>query len=229
VPGVEVREVVPADSLAPPAAVDSIARDAVDAVRARLARVVATIAEAMPKGPGDQYAVGNLIADAQRAATRADVAIMNNGGIRTGLRAGPATFGALFELQPFGNTLYVLTVRGRDLRAQLEWMVRGAAPPWHVSGLAVTYDPARPVGRRVLSATLADGTPLDDDRSYTVACNDFLVPGGEGFALAQHAAAVTPTDIVDLDALVRYLGSRPQPVRAPGEVRLRPRAAEESK
>jgi 2',3'-cyclic-nucleotide 2'-phosphodiesterase (5'-nucleotidase family) len=229
-PRVEVREVVPADSLPPPPAIDSIVRGAVGAVQARLSRLVAEVADPLPKGPREQYALGNLIADAQRAAARADVAIMNNGGIRGGIRPGPATVGALFEVQPFGNTLVVLEVRGRDLRAELERMVSRGAPTWHVSGLTAAYDLARPAGSRVLSVTLADGTPLADDRIYTVACNDFLVPGGDGFALAQHALRVTPTDIVDLDALTRHLGALPQPVRArAGEVRLRSKGAEPSK
>ena len=68
-------------------------------------RVVARLADSLPKlSEQGQYPLGNLIADAQRAAARADIAIMNNGGIRgTGLPAGEVTYRHLYELQPFGN------------------------------------------------------------------------------------------------------------------------------
>jgi 2',3'-cyclic-nucleotide 2'-phosphodiesterase (5'-nucleotidase family) len=147
---------------------------------------------------------------------------MNNGGIRAGLAAGTATFGALFELQPFANTLYVLTVRGADLRTHLARMVVRDRPRWHVSGLTVTFDSARTGDARLVAVTLADGTPLADDRLYSVALNDFLVTGGDGLQLAERAASVRPTSLVDLDVLVGYLGQLAQPVRAPAEERIRP-------
>jgi 5'-nucleotidase len=196
-------------------------------VRARTSRRVAEIAEALPRESDEQYALGNLVADAQRWATRADVAIMNNGGIRAGLAAGTATFGTLFEIQPFGNTLYTLTVRGADLRTHLARMVGRDRPRWHVSGLTVTYDSARAGAARLVAVTMPDGTPLADDRLYSVALNDFLVTGGDGLQLAERAASVRPTNLVDLDVFVGYLGQLPQPVRAPAEERIRSvRAAE---
>jgi len=63
-----------------------------------------------------QSPIGNLIADAQRAATGTDVAVMNNGGIRADLEAGEVTYGQLFEVQPFDNTLVRVTMVGSDLR-----------------------------------------------------------------------------------------------------------------
>ena len=104
-------------------------------VAARVNQPVGTIGSAMRR-EGNQYALGNLIADAERAAGHADVAVMNNGGIRADLPAGPATYGTLFEVQPFGNVLYRVTVRGDDLRRYLERIVGGREPRVHVSGVA---------------------------------------------------------------------------------------------
>jgi 5'-nucleotidase len=170
---------------------------------------------------GDQYPLGNLIADAQRWAGKGDVAIMNNGGIRTDLRAGDATYGSLFELQPFGNTLYSLTMTGAQLRGLLETML-SKPPNDHVSGLTIRYDPSRPAGSRVVSVTMADGTPLSDSRTYNVIMNDFLATGGEGYNAAGRATVSKPLDIVDLDALIDYLKSLPAPITAPTEVRIQP-------
>ena len=221
----EVREVSGAGDDAPEA-VRALVRRATAAVADRVARPVAEVADAMRRGPGEQYALGNLLADAQRWAGRGDVAVINNGGIRADLRAGPATYGTLFEVQPFANVLFRVTARGRDLRAYLEQLVARDRPRAHVSGVALDYDLSRPAGRRITRVALgggvpADGAPIVDDRLYTVILNDFLVTGGDGLGLAGRAASVTPLNIVDLDALMGYLRQLPQPVRAPAAVRLR--------
>jgi 2',3'-cyclic-nucleotide 2'-phosphodiesterase (5'-nucleotidase family) len=220
----QVRDVVADSGTRAPAAVETIVRRALAAVETRVNRPVASIADPMPRR-APQYALGNLIADAQRWAGKGDVAVMNNGGIRADLRAGQATYGSLFEIQPFGNTLYRVTVRGRDLRAYLDRLVRRDQPNVHVSGVTVRYDSTRAAGSRIVSATLDGGRAIDDARVYSVILSDFLVTGGDGLGLAGSAISTTPLNIVDLDALVGYLRSLPGPVRAPSEVRLRPASA----
>ena len=97
-----------------------------------------------------------------RDAGQGDVAVMNNGGIRTGLAAGVATYGSLFELQPFGNTLYRITVTGAALRDYLERVVyRRGQPSVHVSGLTIVYDSTAGEGSRLRSVTMANGAALD--------------------------------------------------------------------
>jgi 5'-nucleotidase len=216
----QVRE-IGADTLQPVPAIDSIVRRAVARVAPLVARHVATIPATMPRD-GHQYALGNLIADAQRWAGKGDVAIMNNGGIRTELRAGDATYGTLFEIQPFGNVLYSLTMTGAQLRGLLEAMLSGNAVDDHVSGLTIKYDPSKPKGSRLVSATMAEGTPLSDAKTYNVIVNDFLATGGEGYNAGGRASASKPTNIVDLDALIDYLKQLPEPIVAPTGARIAP-------
>jgi 2',3'-cyclic-nucleotide 2'-phosphodiesterase (5'-nucleotidase family) len=216
----EVRELA-ADSLKPLASIDSIVQRAAARVAPLVNRRVATIASPLLR-EGRQYPLGNLIADAQRWAGKGDVAIMNNGGIRTDLRAGEATYGSLFEVQPFGNTLYSLTMTGAQLRGLLEAMLGKSAVNDHVSGLTIRYDPARPSGSRIVSVTMADGAPLSESASYNVILNDFLATGGEGYNAAGRATASRPLNIVDLDALIDYLRSLPAPITAPNEIRIAP-------
>jgi 5'-nucleotidase len=121
-------------------------------------------------------------------------------------------------VQPFANTLYKVTVSGAQLRAYLERLVE-PRPSVHVSGVTITYDSAAAAGSRILSATVA-GRAIRDDRTYTVVMNDFMVTGGDGLALARGARAV-PLNLVDLDVLIDYARSRPQPVAAPDDVRIR--------
>ncbi|MDP9205130.1 MAG: 5'-nucleotidase C-terminal domain-containing protein [Gemmatimonadota bacterium] len=216
----QVRELA-ADTIKPLASIDSIVRKAVARVASLVNRQVATIPVTLAR-QGSQYPLGNLIADAQRWAAKGDVAIMNNGGIRTELRAGDATYGSLFEIQPFGNILYSLTMTGAQLRGLLEAMLGKSELDDHVSGITIKYDPSRPKGSRLVSVTFADGAPLSDSRTYNVILNDFLATGGEGYNAGVRASTSRPTNIVDLDALIDYLQSMPSPIAAPSEVRIAP-------
>ncbi|MEJ7812037.1 MAG: 5'-nucleotidase C-terminal domain-containing protein [Gemmatimonadaceae bacterium] len=217
---ITVRDVV-TDSLPPDPAVDSIARRAASDVAGQVNQPVAQIAAAMQK-EGDEYALGNLIADAQRWAGKADFAVMNNGGIRTGLAAGQATYGSLFEIQPFGNVLHRLSVRGSDVRAYMERLLeeRGEQPRYHFAGLRIAYDPTAPAGQRLRALTREDGTAIDGARTYSIILNDFLSTGGAGLDLARRAAKDETIDATDLDALMAYLRFLPQPVRAPAMERV---------
>jgi len=214
----QVRELV-ADTIQPVPAIDSIVRKAVARVAPLVSRHVATIPATLAR-QGPQYPLGNLIADAQRWAGKGDVAIMNNGGIRTELRAGDATYGSLLEIQPFGNTLYSLTMTGSQLRGLLEAMLAKKSVDDHVSGLTIKYDPSRPKGSRMVSVTMADGTPLSDTKTYNVIVNDFLATGGEGYNAGGRASVSKPLNIVDLDALIDYLKTLPSPIAAPTEARI---------
>jgi 2',3'-cyclic-nucleotide 2'-phosphodiesterase (5'-nucleotidase family) len=216
----DVRELA-TDTIKPLIAIDSIVREAVARVAPLVNRRIVTIPMTLAR-QGPQYPLGNLIADAQRWAGKGDVAIMNNGGIRTELRAGDATYGSLFEIQPFGNTLYSLTMTGAQLRGLLEAMLGKSPVNDHVSGLMIRYDPAREKGSRVVSVTTADGSPLSDSRMYNVILNDFLATGGEGYNASGRATASRPLNIVDLDALIDYLRTLPPPITAPTEVRIAP-------
>ena len=219
----EVRSIL-SDSLPPDQVVARIVTEAVDRVAPLVNRRIATIAEQLERNE-PQYPLGNLIADAMRDAGQGDVAVMNNGGIRTGLRAGAVTYGDLFEVAPFGNVLYRITAGGTALRAYLERLVARPDARVHVSGLTMTYDSTAAVGNRVRRVTMANGSPLDTSAQYRVILNDFMALGGEGLGFTTGASRTEPLSIVDLDALIAYLRKQPQPVRAPAEVRIVSRKA----
>ena len=135
-----------------------------------------------------EAAIGNLIADALRESTKADVAITNGGGIR-----GDRTYAAgttltrkdvLTEL-PFGNVTVTMDITGADLRTALEEGVSlvedvaGRFP--HVSGMTFVFDARRPRGSRVLDAKVG-GKPLDPGAIYRLATNEYMMAGGDGYA-----------------------------------------------
>jgi 2',3'-cyclic-nucleotide 2'-phosphodiesterase/3'-nucleotidase len=210
-PQLALRNVRP-DSIAPNAEAAALIERATAPVRERFARVVAHLAEPIRRGTNGS--LGELIADAQRAAARGDVAVMNSGGVRTDLKAGPITENDIFQMQPFGNVLVRIRLRGADLRAYLERVLERSSR-LHLSGVTAVYDTSQVRGRRLTRATMADGRPLDDGGQYVLVLSDFLAGGGDGLNVQERALAVEQTEIVDRDAFVAYVRSLPQPVRAP--------------
>ena len=180
-------------------------------------RVIAELPTALRK-QGGEYALGHLIADAQRAAGDAQVAIMNNGGIRTDLEAGDLTWGELYQLQPFANRLVRVRLTGEQLKQVIEHIVQGRTPGMHVSGILVDYDSLGTAGSKVQRMALADGTAIEPQKTYTVIVNDFLAGGGDGLTILQQAPQ-TDLGIVDLDALIDYVQRKPLVI--PNEDRLR--------
>ena len=136
---------------------------------------------------GGEAAIGNLIADAMRTTTGADVALTNGGGIRANKIYEPGTVLTRRDIQselPFGNITVVLQVTGGDIVAALEnglsQIEEGAGRFPHVSGLSVVYDPGKPAGERVVAVN-RDGAPLDLDAIFTLATNDYMGNGGDGY------------------------------------------------
>jgi len=172
-----------------------------------------------PAAPGpatEETQLGNFIADAQLFATRdagAQIAFMNNSGIRgAGLEPaadGTITFGSIYAVQPFGNTLVTKTFTGAQLRALLEQQfdddgfVQTFSPS---EGFALVYDMSRPVGSRIVSVTL-DGKPIDPLADYRVTMNSFLAAGGDSFTVFKDGTDVV-TGPVDLDAIEAYLAGK---------------------
>jgi 5'-nucleotidase / UDP-sugar diphosphatase len=133
---------------------------------------------------------GDFLTDAMLAATpQADVALFNGGGMRTGLPAGDITIGDVLTALPFGNTLATVQVTGADLRAALANGVAragyGAFP--QVAGMRYRWSPAAPADRRLGQVDIRrkDGSfaPLDPNRLYTLATNNFVRTGGDGYVV----------------------------------------------
>ncbi|WP_284164352.1 bifunctional UDP-sugar hydrolase/5'-nucleotidase [Frigidibacter sp. SD6-1] len=167
---------------------------------------------------GEEATMGNLIADAMRDQTGADIAIMNGGGIR-----GDRTYDAgakltrrdiLSEL-PFGNVTVVTELPGSQVLAALENGVsqveKGAGRFPQVSGLTYAFDASAEAGSRV-SEVMVGGAALEADKLYKVAVNDYILGGGDGYAALGGGRIVTdgPTGTLvanDVMAYVEKLGT----------------------
>lgn len=171
----------------------------------------------------EECSMGSVIADAMRASTGAQIALMNSGGVRANMEAGDITLGDVLLVQPFANTIATFDATGEMLRAALENAVSrielnsegqimrdgGAGRFLQISGLRFSYDPSLDAGSRVVSAEVmtADGTyePLDDSATYSVVSNNFVRQGGDGFEMFLDAANVYDFGPVDYEATSAYL------------------------
>ncbi len=202
----QLRDVV-SDRITPDSAVAPLVAAAVAAVRHIVWDTIVTSEARFPR-EGTQYALGNLIADAQRAAGRGDVGVMNNGGIRAELRAGAVTYGDLHEIQPFANRLVAVTVRGDALRRYFETLVGGSRLNVHLSGVTIVYDSTAAAGTRIRQVVMADGRPLAERRMYRVVMSDFIASGGDGVGLTG-GGSPEELGVNDLDALIAHLRAVP--------------------
>lgn len=212
----DVRELY-TDSVPPDAVVAGMVATAVARVAPVVGRRIATIRDAMDK---DSVAIGNLIADAFRTQGGGDFAVLNGGAIRADLRPGVATYGDVFEVQPFGNILYRMTATGASMRSYFEKLTPSRRVKGYLSGAVVTYDTTRAPGERVTSVCLPGGRALDSAAMYSVVINDFMLAGGSGLAFDAPVARREALNLSDLDALIGHLGALPQPVPAPVDPRL---------
>lgn len=146
---------------------------------------------------GEETSMGNLIADAMRAQTGADIAIMNGGGIRadrTYDAGAKLTRRDILTELPFGNTTVVTEIPGSQVLAALENGVsqveKGAGRFPQVSGVTFTLDPSAEPGSR-LSEVMVGGAALEADKLYTVAVNDYILGGGDGYGALGGGRIVT--------------------------------------
>jgi 5'-nucleotidase len=184
-------------------------------------RLIGESSTAITRVPSEagESALGNLIADAQRAQMATDVAFMNPGGIRADLDAGPVTWGELFTVQPFGNSLVRMTLSGQEIRAVLEQQFTQASPRiLSVSGLSYTWSASQPAGQKIVDI-LVNGQPIDPIADYTVTANSFIAAGGDNFTVLVDGRDRVGGPI-DLDALIAHVQSLPQPFSAAIEGRI---------
>ncbi len=158
----------------------------------------------------EECLLGNVISDAVLEDTGVDIVFQNGGGIRADIDEGEVTLGEVLTVLPFGNLISTFELSGADVLAVLENsvsrieldennnpLVDGASGRFmQVAGLRYTFDATQEVGSRIVSADVMQNgeyVALDAEAIYSVATNDFVRAGGDGYSvLAENA--INPYD-----------------------------------
>ncbi|NUW38172.1 bifunctional metallophosphatase/5'-nucleotidase [Nonomuraea sp. SMC257] len=187
--------------------------------------------------PSGETPLGDLIADAQLAATKtggnAQIALMNPGGVRAPLTYagspagegdGVVTYGEAFTVQPFNNLMQVVTLTGAQLKTVLEQQFTGGPNNQAFTkilqpsaNLTYTYSTSAAWGSKVSDIRI-DGAPATDTQQIRVAANNFLVGGGDAFLAFKDGTDVWSGPL-DIDAFVDHLG-RNSPIAPPATNRI---------
>ncbi|MBI3522992.1 MAG: 5'-nucleotidase C-terminal domain-containing protein [Betaproteobacteria bacterium] len=167
------------------------------------------------------FSAGQLIADAQLAATAAPehggavIAFANSGSVRTALQPetdGTVRYGQVFAMQPFSNNLVTLTLTGEQIRQLLEqqWRDDNSVGEFLQVSSGFNYRwAAGDQGKRVVPGSLTlHGKPLQPDYPYRVTVNSFLAAGGGGLRVLL-LGRDRKTGMLDVDALEQYLAAHP--------------------
>lgn len=161
------------------------------------------------KGPYGDSTLGNFVTDAMLWDTGADIAVYNNGGIRTDLSAGELTIGDLYAIEPFGNTVVTVELTKEQMEALFDHMASLGGE--QVAGGSYVIKDGKAVDVRV------NGRPLEN-RTYVVATNDFMASGGDGYSMLAEGTNQRLYDIVR-DTFVRFLQAHPDYVfRSEGRI-----------
>lgn len=172
-------------------------------VSEKMSEVVGEATDDLVYSRNAESPLANIVADAFREQGKTQIAIHNIGGIRANLTKGKVTWGNIFEVLPFQNTMVTLKVTGAQLKQTLERGTVVGMPA--VSGIRVQYDRSRPAGQQLASAMLLDGTPVEDSKLYSLTTNDFVVAGGDGFTELSKGTDLIDTGLFLRDAVVEYV------------------------
>lgn len=191
---------------------------------------------------GTESSLNSMIADAtlygvnKLTDLKADLGVMNAGGVRADLASGDVTYAEAFAVQPFGNSLGVVEITGEQLKQALEQQWKpGGERAMLALGLSknvqYAYDPDAEQGKRITYVSV-NGKPLDPSKKYRVAGSSFLLNGGDSFD-AFKGGKFQDAGQMDIDVFNRYLKDNKDIAVRPNQtsvgVKLSGAAVEEAK
>lgn len=140
--------------------------------------------------------LGITVAETIRKASKAEVAIINGGGVRAPLTKGTITLGDMYTILPFDNNVISMKVKGSKLKELIEHGINPDGFGWgQYSGLTVWYDSETD---KVSSMRLSDGTKVEDNEYYTLTSIDFLMTGGDSYNFDGHIEPVVIGEMRDI-------------------------------
>ncbi|WP_150538780.1 bifunctional UDP-sugar hydrolase/5'-nucleotidase UshA [Actinobacillus vicugnae] len=150
-----------------------------------------------------QTNLGRLIAQSQKERVKADIGIMNSGGIRSSIEEGNVTYKTILTVQPFGNMISTLDLKGQELldfltTVALKEVDTGGYPQF--AGISMTVDR---VAKTISNLQIA-GKPFDANKTYKISIPDYLTAGGDGYPVMKKHPSYVNTGFIDAEMLKKY-------------------------
>jgi 2',3'-cyclic-nucleotide 2'-phosphodiesterase / 3'-nucleotidase len=188
-----------------------------------------------------ETALVDLVQRAQLEASGADVSLTAPFNLAADIPAGPVRVRDIYSVYPYDNTLVVVSLTGRKLKAALEYSARCFRPyvagkkpadllesriwPYNfetAAGVTYTIDITRPLGERIRDLSF-QGKPLDPDRTLKVATNNYRANGGGGFSMIKGAPVLSKSSEEIRNLLIQWVAHHPRiPSEPIGSWRLNP-------
>ena len=154
--------------------------------------------------------LGILVAASMMDKVKADFAVMNSGGVRDSIADGKITYKDILKVQPFGNTIVYADLTGQEVQDYMNAMAKisagsGGFPQF--SGIRAVFD------KGIARDIFINQAPLDLNKTYRIAVNDFAATGGDGYPKLKSNASYVNTGFNDAEVLKAYI-SKNSPIDA---------------
>lgn len=164
--------------------------------------------QAMPKEREPlETLLGDFIADltlksanqllAKNGTLKADIVLLNNGGMRTSLPKGEITKGKIFEIMPFDNEIVLVTISGSQMKALLNFAAQSTGLP--VAGMKMGIKDGKP------GTVLINGQAFDENKNYVVVTSDYLANGGDNMKFFSAPVQFQSTGVLMRNAMIDYV------------------------
>lgn len=181
--------------------VQKIVEDAENEVGPVFDEVIGTAADTLKNDPNNENVVGEWITDVMTKAAGAQFGFETAGDIRADIEKGNITVGDIYTVLPWDNFVYTMKLTGAQIKNLLENGANLKMGMVQVSGLKFKYDLDKPEGSRVFDITDSSGTPLDMNKKYVVAVNDYLAAGGDNYTDFTKGTDVFNTGKIERDMI----------------------------
>lgn len=198
-----------------------------DEAEARLSSVIGALGTPLSSNAAreKEAAAGNLVADSMQwfaARWGCDFAVINGGSIRHDLPAGPVSLKSIYDMLPFENSIFLITLKGSEVLRVFDFMAAipagsGAFPQFSREVNVVLDRTARKVVR-----VLIKGEPIDANRSYRIATNSYLAEGGDGYKVFLGARERFDTSALQQPVLIEYIRLMGLSPKVEGRITIRP-------
>lgn len=150
-----------------------------------------------------QTNLGRLIAQSQMERVKADIGIMNGGGIRASLPEGEVTYKNILTVQPFGNMISTLDLKGKEL---VDFLTTVALKETDTGGYPQFANISMVVDRtaKTISDVKIGGQPLDMNKAYKISIPDYLTAGGDGYPIMKNHPTYVNTGFIDAEMLKKF-------------------------